>query len=78
MHLQRYVTTMLNVGPEKVGVMKLPAHTPMVIGAVVAVFAPSDVGRPTGASKTKPFPVDGHVPGGPKVLVAEGLSGAVP
>jgi hypothetical protein len=77
MHLRLYVTVTVNVGPVKVGGVKVPAHTPIVTGAIVALPAASVVGTPTGASNVNPFPVDGHAPR-TSVLVTDGLSGAVP
>jgi hypothetical protein len=50
----------------------------METGVVVAELAASDTGTPLGVMKTKPFPVEGHVPGGPRVLETVGLSGADP
>jgi hypothetical protein len=76
-HFPAYVTVTENVGPVRVGTALLPAHTPIVIGAAVAVFATIVAGTPRGGSKTSVLPVDGHPPDG-KVLVTEGLSAAVP
>ena len=78
MHPWLYVTVTLKDGPVRVGGVKLPAHTPIVTGVDVAVFAASVIGRPDGFSNVNPFPVEGHVPR-LRVLVTAGLlSGAVP
>ena len=57
---------------------KEPAQTPIETGEAVAVLAVSDGGTPLGDWKTKPFPVEGQVPGGPRVLVTVGLSATEP
>ena len=78
MHFWLYVTVTVNVGPVRVGGVKTPAHTPIVTGVAVALFAASVAGRPRGLSNVNPFPVEGQVPR-VRVLVTAGLlSGAVP
>jgi hypothetical protein len=77
MHLRFYETVTVKVGPLKLGGVKVPAQTPIVTGAVVALPAASVAGTPIGVSNVNPFPVDGHAPS-TNVLVTEGLSGAVP
>src|SRR5260370_41475235 len=78
MHFWLYVTVTVNVGPARVGGVKTPAHTPIVTGVAVALFAASAVGRPRGLSNVNPFPVEGQVPR-VRVLVTAGvLPGDVP
>ena len=64
------------MGPVIAGGVKLPAHTPMVIGVSVAELAARVVGTLL-VSNCSPFPVDGQLPE-TSVLVTKVLSGAVP
>ena len=72
------MTVTENVGPVVCMGAKEPAHTPIETGVVVAELAASEGGTPLGVWKTRPFPVEGQIPGGPRVLETVGLSGADP